>query len=177
MSEEKTIGSRTLHLVVADLTLQEVDALVYYAQHDLTLGSGFGNAIAVRGGPSIQKEVKELGPLETCDVAVSTAGELKADKIIHAVGPRFQEPDMEGKLRKTMQNVLAAANEAGAKSIAFPPMGAGFYGYPLGDCAKVMIEEIEKHLAGTTTLDNVSICLGDKRELVAFTPHLGGVSA
>jgi len=163
-----------LRLLKEDVTLIDVDAFVYYARHDLVLGSGFGGAISARGGPDIQPELDALAPVETCDVVVSGAGELKARHIFHAVGPRFQEEDTEPKLRKTIQNVLAAASGKGIRSLAFPPMGAGYYGIPLDDCARVMIEEIRAHLDGKTSLEDVVICVQDLREQEPFMARMGG---
>lgn len=174
MPEGNPVESAPLSLVRADVTLVEVDAFVFYATHDLKLGSGFGGAIAVRGGPSIQEELDELGPLETCEAVASAAGELTAKFIIHAVGPRFEEPDVEGKLRRTMRNVLALADEKGVEKIAFPPMGTGFYGIPLTLSANVMVEEIERHLAGDTSLKDVAICVQDIREYTPFNHRLTG---
>ena len=174
MVEQTEVAGSTLRVIKGDLTLMPLDAFVYYAQHDLVLGAGWGNAIGVRGGPSIQKELNELGPVETCDVVVSGAGELKAKYIIHAVGPRFQEEDLEEKLRRTMRNVFAAAEEKGVKTLGFPAMGAGFYGIPLDDCARVMIEEIERFLREGTALEEVVISLVDARERKPFLARLGG---
>lgn len=162
-----------LRLLREDVTLVDVDAFVYYARHDLALGSGFGNAITSRGGLDIQKELDELAPADTCDVVVSSAGELQAKWILHAVGPRFQEEDTDGKLRKTIRNVLGVAKEKGLSSLALPPMGAGYYGVPLPDCAKTMVEEVRTHLGGDTTLTDVVICAGDLREQEAFEALLG----
>ena len=85
------VNNSVVRLVKDDVTDLEVDAFVFYAQHDLALGSGFGTAISARGGPAVQKELEGQGPLATCEVVVSGAGNMKADHIIHAVGPRFQE--------------------------------------------------------------------------------------
>ena len=85
LQEDTTIQIKqsVVRLIRDDITDIEVDAFVYYAQHDLVLGSGFGGAIAVRGGPSVQKELDELDPLETGNAIVSGAGNLKAEHIIH----------------------------------------------------------------------------------------------
>ena len=163
-----------LRLLKEDVTLIDVDAFVYYARHDLVLGSGFGGAISARGGQEIQPELDALAPVETCDVVMSGAGELKARHIFHAVGPRFQEEDTEPKLRKTIRNVLTAASGKGLKSLAFPPMGAGYYGIPLDECARVMIEEIRAHLGGETSLEDVVICVQDLREQEPFMARMGG---
>jgi O-acetyl-ADP-ribose deacetylase (regulator of RNase III) len=172
MVETKQAGKGVLRLVRGDVTLLDVDAFVFYANHDLKLGSGFGGAIAVRGGPTIQKELDELGTRETCEAVVTEAGELKARFIIHAVGPRFQEPELEEKLRRTMRSTFELANEKELETLAFPPMGAGFYGIPLDQCARVMVEEIERHLEGETSLEEVIICVQDTRERIPFEARL-----
>ncbi len=169
---EKRIDDSTVRLVCADVTEADVDAFVFYAQPDLTLGSGFGTAISVRGGPSVQKELDELGPIQTGEVVVSGAGNLKAKFIIHALGPRFNEEDTEGKLRTTVTNSLVAAEEKGVARIAFPPMGAGFYTVPLDLCARVMIEAIQDYLGGETKIEEVVICAGDRREFKPFASRL-----
>jgi len=151
-----------------DLTLMDIEAIVYYASHNLQLGSGFGNAITVRGGNSIQEELKALGSLDTCEAVITKAGNLKSNYIIHAVGPRFQEVDTEDKYIKTIENVLKIANEKNIKEIGFPPMGTGFYGIPLDLSAGLMKKTIQNHLSGNTTLQKVVIALMDERELRAF---------
>lgn len=163
-----------LRLEKADLTAMDIESIVFYARHDLILGSGFGTAISVRGGLSIQEELKTLGTLATGEAVVTQAGGLKAKYIIHAVGPRFQEADIDAKLRTTMSNALRAADEKKINSIAFPPMGTGFYGIPLDLCARVMIEEINNHLSGTTSLKEVVICVMDNREHKAFQSFMEG---
>ena len=166
--ERTQVGSSTVRLIRGDITQLQVDAFVYYAQPGLALGSGFGGAIAVRGGPSIQKELEGRGPLETGQAVVSGAGNLEASYIIHAVGPRFNEPDTEGKLRTTVLSALRAAEEKGVRRVALPPMGAGFYGVPLPVCAQVMLSAIKSYLEGPTQIEEVIICAGDSREYAPF---------
>lgn len=174
------IDGRVVRLVKGDITELEVDAFVFYAQHDLALGSGFGGMITVRGGPGIQKElnalVEEGGELKTGDAVVSDAGRLKADWIIHAVGPRFRENDIEPKLDATMKSCLARAEEKGAKSLAFPAMGAGYYGIPAPVSAKVMLEAIRVHLSGQTGLEEVVVCVLDSPQFKAFEAALAALT-
>ncbi len=172
MEEILAFGKRKLILIKGDLTNLEVEAIVFYAEPNLELGSGFGTAISVRGGPSIKKELKKLDPLETCQVATTTAGNLKAELIIHAVGPRFQEPDMEKKLRKTVENVLTEASGKRVKTIAFPPMGAGFYGVPLEMSGQVLVGTIRSFLEKDTSLEEVIICVLDTREFLPFQKQM-----
>ena len=167
MVDTKNIAS-VIHLEKADLTLMDIEAIVFYAQHNLILGSGFGNAIAIRGGSSIQEELKTHGTISTGEAVITSAGELKSNYIIHAVGPRFQESDIEEKLFTTMLSILKIAEENKIREIGFPPMGTGFYGIPLALSARVMFEVLKKHLSGKTVLKKVVICVVDQREYKAF---------
>lgn len=168
MGEMKNINKTKIQLIKDDITLLKVDAFVFYARHDLALGSGFGTAISQRGGPSIQSELGGSGTLETTQVLLTAAGELNAKHIIHAVGPRFQEENIDEKLKKTLNNVFKKAEENSIETLAFPAMGAGFYAVPLNDCAKIMCETIETYLKGDTRLKEVTICLLNNREYDAF---------
>ncbi|MEW5701788.1 MAG: macro domain-containing protein [Candidatus Zixiibacteriota bacterium] len=168
LADELTIGAHTLRLTVGDIADMEIDAFVYYARHDLVLGSGIGTAISVRGGPTIQEELEKLAPIKTTEAVVTAAGGMKAGRIIHAVGPRFQEEDLEAKLEMTVLNCLKKADESGIRTVAFPAMGAGFYGVPLDVSARVMFSTIRDYLAGTTGIGDVIICLGDNREHEVF---------
>ena len=171
--KEKKINDRLLRIVREDVTDVEVDAFVYYATSDLVLGSGWGTAIAVRGGPSVQEELNGLAPVETGAAVITAGGEMKAKHIIHAVGPRFQEEDEEAKLRKTMLSVLKCAEENRVATLAFPPMGTGFYGVPLDLSARVMLETIRDRLSnGQSSIQEVLICLMDSREFPAFEAQM-----
>lgn len=162
------VNDTVVELIKGDITDLDLDAFVFYAQHDLALGSGFGTAISTRGGPSIQKELDELAPISTTEVVVSAAGNMKVDFIIHAVGPRFREDDTEKKLRATMINALSAAEEKGIERIAFPAMGAGYYGIPSDLCARVMTETLAEYLSGKTCIKEVVICVLDTAQLNSF---------
>lgn len=162
------INEAILKVDIGDLTALEIEAIVFYAQPDLKLGAGFGNAISVRGGPSIQEELNSLGSISIGEAVITRAGTLKSKFIIHAAGPRFQEPDIEEKLSKTIQSALNIAENKGIKSIAFPPMGTGFYGISLDVSASVMLNKISNHLTGNSNLSEVLICVMDKREYMAF---------
>ena len=169
------INRTDLRLTKSDITDLDIEAFVFYAQPDLILGSGFGNAISVRGGPSVQKELDDLGaaPVATGDAVISGTGNLKARHIIHAVGPRFQEENIEGKLRTTILNTLTLAEEKGIKRLAFPAMGAGYYGIPVDLCARVMLETIKSHLVGETGLEEIVICVLDTPQFEGFKAPLG----
>jgi O-acetyl-ADP-ribose deacetylase (regulator of RNase III) len=168
MSDSIKIGNSVFRLMIGDITDFEIDSFVYCARPDLLLGSGFGTAIAVRGGPTIQEELKKMAPIKITEAVVSSAGEMKANYIIHAVGPMFQEEDTENKLRATVLNALKKADEANISHVAFPAMCAGFYGVPLEVSARITIESIVDYLKGETALKEVVIFLLDNREYIPF---------
>ena len=172
MSDSKQINHSIIRLVKGDITDLDIEAFVYYATSDLELGSGFGNSISMRGGPSIKEELEKIDELNIGDAYVSKAGEMKADYIVHAVGPKFQEEDTETKLKTTMMNSLKQAEKKGIIKLAFPPMGAGFYGIPLPLCAEIMMQSIKEYLEGETNLKEIVICLLDTREYTPFREAL-----
>ena len=172
MSEEKKLGGTAVRVETRDITDFEVDGFVYYAVEDLALGTGFGTAIQARGGPGIRKELEELGPIGLGEAVASSAGNMKAKSIIHAVGPKFQESGREEKLRVTMQNSLRVAEEQGLKTLAFPAMGAGFYMIPVEMSARVMYETIREHVTNSSGLEEITICVLDSNQYGVFTSQL-----
>ena len=166
----KTINGRAIRLEKGDLTALPVDAFVFYAREDLKLSSGFGTAIESRGGGSIKKELEGIGPIGIGQAVITGAGKMKAKNIIHACGPKFQESDTEPKLRACIQSALEVADKAGCKTVAFPPLGTGFYGVPLDLCAKVMLEVIQRFFERQSSLQEVIVCVLDNREFKAFQP-------
>ena len=177
MPDELHLDGKVIRLTVGFMTdLAGVDAIVYYARPDLTLGSGFGTAIATQGGPKVQEELKKLGSAEVTEVVVTGGGNLPARHILHAVGPRFQEEDGEAKLRTTMVNTLRKAEEMKLKKIVFPAMGAGFYGIPLDRCAAVTLGAAKDFLKTATALEEILFCLRDQREMGVFRQRLQGMT-
>lgn len=169
---EKNVNGRSIRLAKGDITDMDVEGFVFYATEDLVLGSGYGTAISVRGGPSIQEECRKLAPVPVGKAVVTGAGNLKAKYIIHAVGPKFQEPQEEEKLHRTVQAVLQKAEEKGIRRLALPAMGTGFYGIPLELCARVMVKAIREHLNGNTKIKEVMICVRDSREIAPFAKQI-----
>ncbi len=169
----KNVNGRAIRLVKGDITDLDVEGFAFYATEDLVLGSGYGTAISVRGGPSIQEECRKLAPVRVGEAVVTGAGNLKAKYIIHAVGPKFQEPDEEEKLLRTVQAVLREAEAKGIRRLALPPMGTGFYGIPVDLCARVMVKALREHLNGNSTkLEEVIICVRDSREIAPFAKQI-----
>ena len=173
MPNEFRVNEKIIRLIVGFITdLENMDGIVYYARPDLTLGTGFGTAISSQGGPKVQQELKKVGGAGITDVVVTGGGNLHARYILHAVGPRFQEEDGEKKLRTTTLNTLRKAEEHQLQKIAFPAMGAGFYGIPLEVCARVTMGAVTEFLEKAAALKEVVFCLRDSRELKVFQEHL-----
>jgi len=177
MSEGKRIQNCNLQLIQQDITDFEVEAFVFYAEPNLALGSGFGSAIARRGGTSIKAELDKIGSVALTEAVVTAGGSLKAKHIVHAVGPTFQEEEIEQKLRITILNALKRAEEKGIRQIALPLMGAGFYGIPLDSCSRIMVDSIEEYLSKGSEIGEIFICANDAREYRAFQNVLKAVPA
>lgn len=174
---EVAVQGKLIRLQKGDLTALPVDAVVFYARQDLQLGAGFGSAIQSRGGEAIKKELEKIGSVEMGSAVITCAGNMKARHIIHACGPKFHETNAEDKLRKCMQSALQEANTAQLKTIAFPPMGSGFYGVPLDLTARVMLEVIQRVLETPTSTEQVIVCVIDDREFKAFQVQMEAITA
>lgn len=166
------VNQGVIRLAKEDITTLAVEAFVFYARSDLELGPGFGSAITRRGGPTVKKELDAVGSIPLTDAVITSGGNLAAKHIVHAVGPTFQEEGLEEKLRATIVSALKRAEERGITQIAFPPMGAGFYGVPLPLCAELMVTTIASHLSTETAIREVVLCANDQREFNAFTAAL-----
>ena len=169
---ERRIGERVVRIVRDDITGMDVDAFVFDITEDLKLGAGHGSAIQQRGGVKIQEALDAIGRCPVGDAVITTGGLLKAKHIIHANGPKFCEPDEEGKLRRATEAALRLADEHGVKTLAFPPMGTGLYQVPVELSARALIETVAKHLAGETSLEQVLFVVPDTRERGPFEARI-----
>lgn len=165
---EKTIGDTAISLRYGDLTLLEVDAIVHYARGDLALRAGFGRLIRARGGRVVEEELEAAGSVEMGKAISTSGGNLRCRHIIHVCGPKFQEPEFEGKYHQAIYSAVFLADAIGARTVAFPAMGAGFYGVPLTECAGWMVSSLKTALAAGTRLERVILCAMDRREFEAF---------
>ena len=171
---EKKIGTKSICLVRGDITDMEVEAFVFDITEDCQLGSGYGGAIAQRGGKAVQEELNVIGTLPPGEAAVTTAGRMKAQQIIHTNGPKFREPAVDEKLKKATQSVLRKADENGITQLALPPIGTGLYQVPLDLCANVMVDTVAEHLNGETSLEVVSFVALDSREYKPLQAKIEG---
>jgi O-acetyl-ADP-ribose deacetylase (regulator of RNase III) len=97
---------------------------------------------------------------------------MKAQYIIHAVGPKFLEEDLESKLAKTVHNALEEADKKGITRVALPAMGAGFYGVPIETSAEVTVDSVSKYLQNASNIQEVVLCVLDSKQYKAFQQRL-----
>jgi O-acetyl-ADP-ribose deacetylase (regulator of RNase III) len=165
---EAKINQTKLRLVEGDLTEQTTDAIVNAANEALILGGGVAGAIRIKGGPAIQKDCDAIGGTYVGGAVITTGGKLKAKHVIHAVGPRMGEGDEDRKLRDATLNSLKLADQYKLKSLAFPAISTGIFGFPMERCAEIMLKTTIDYLRGQTQLKEVVFCLWGKEAFQIF---------
>ncbi|HET7290643.1 MAG TPA: macro domain-containing protein [Thermodesulfobacteriota bacterium] len=161
---------------MGDITDMDVDGIVNAANTHLVLGSGVAGSIRRKGGPSIQAECDELGPIPLGEAAVTGGGALKARYVIHAAGMRPGGGVSRESLENTTLNTLKRAEEKGMRSIAFPAIGTGVGGFPIDECAKAMIKTVNEYLKeGGTRIETIYFVLFDEPAWKAFEKELNRV--
>lgn len=166
------IANSVLELVDGDITEMETDSIVNAANSWLVLGGGVAGAIKRKGGPAIQEECYKIGKTEVGGAAITTGGNLKAKYVIHAVGPQMGEGDEDEKLKNATLNSLKLADKHKLKSISFPAISAGIFGFPIERCAQIMLQTTIEYLKGQTGLREVIFCLFGKESYVIFETAL-----
>ena len=164
------VKAERIALAQGDITAQQVDAIVNAANSSLLGGGGVDGAIHRGGGPAILEECRLLGGCETGDAKATTAGDLPARYVIHTVGPVWRGGG-EGEdelLASCHRRSLEVAAELGCRTVAFPAISTGVYGYPVELAANVALAttsvELEKH----PEIDQVTFVLFSKEHLRAF---------
>ena len=155
-----------------DITQVEADAVVNAANNHLWMGGGVAGALKRAGGPEVEAEALTKGPIPVGEVAVTTAGRLSARYVIHAAVMGQDLQTSAEKIRQATQNSLLRADELGIKTIAFPALGTGVGGFPLGECARIMIGEVIQHSAVGTGLETVTFVLFDEAAFGVFRQEL-----
>ncbi|MBV9864669.1 MAG: O-acetyl-ADP-ribose deacetylase [Abitibacteriaceae bacterium] len=172
---QMTIGSTQLELVQGDITRQDTDAIVNAANERLAGGGGVDGAIHRAGGPQIMEECRRIGGCPTGEAVITSGGNLKARYVIHTVGPIYRggksgEPDL---LAEAYHNSLELAVENGVKSIAFPSISTGVYGYPVESAARIALGTVISFLEQSVhEIEVVRFVLFDARTFAAYETNL-----
>jgi O-acetyl-ADP-ribose deacetylase len=155
-----------------DITEMDCDAIVNAANNDLQLGGGVAGAIRRKGGRSIQDECDEIGAIPIGGAAITSGGDLKASYVIHAASMQLGGETSAQALRISTVHSLRIATQNSLKTIAFPAIGTGIAGFPMKDCAEIMLREVEKHFEEPTSIEKVYFVLFDAEALGIFKKAL-----
>jgi O-acetyl-ADP-ribose deacetylase (regulator of RNase III) len=170
----KSIGKVVVTL--GDITEQEVDAIVNAANKSLMGGAGVDGAIHEKGGTSIVEECRRIRDeqypdgLPTGEAVMTTAGELPAKFVIHTVGPIFGQHDGEEErlLAMCYRNSLLLAAKHELKSVAFPAISTGAYGYPKAEAAKIASTTVREFIHGGSSIEEVRLVFFGQEDMLAF---------
>ena len=176
VSYEFKVGKATVHLIKGDITEMETDAIVNAANSSLMGGEGVDGAIHRKGGPKILEECKKIRATEwpeglpTGKAVITSAGNLKARYVIHTVGPVWHggnrgEPQL---LAQAYQNSLRIAVSRGLKIVAFPSIGTGACGYPIGDASRIALKAVKDFLEKEDKLGEVVFVLFSEHDLKVY---------
>lgn len=172
VTTRKSIRERIM-IQKGDITEMDVDAIVNAANNDLLLGAGVAGAIARRGGESIQKECNAIGSIPVGFAAITGAGNLKARHVIHAASMGLGGVRTTAKtLQTSTAHSLRLAAERGLRTIAFPAVGTGVSGFPMQQCAEIMLSEAAEHLNQETSLETIYFVLFDEASQKVFATAL-----
>jgi O-acetyl-ADP-ribose deacetylase (regulator of RNase III) len=170
------VGAATIRFVRGDITEMAADAIVNAANSSLMGGGGVDGAIHRRGGPRILEECKRIraeewpNGLPTGKAVITSGGNLKAKHVIHTVGPVWRGGD-DGEaelLRQAYTNSLRLAISKRLKTVAFPSISTGAYGYPIEEASCVAVKAVHVHLKKEDSLDEVNFVLFSEQDLQVY---------
>lgn len=168
-----------IELLKEDITAIKVDAVVNAANSSLLGGGGVDGAIHRKGGPAILEECMKIrekqGGCKTGEAVYTTAGNLPARFVIHTVGPvwRGGKSGEEELLRNCYQNSLKIAEDLGLKTVAFPNISTGIYGYPKLEAARVAVQAVRQYQSSVTKLEKVIFVCFDEENFQIYGELLG----
>ena len=173
--KEIRIGKARLQFMVGDITAQDTEAVVNAANKQLAPGGGVAGAIHRASGPGLWEECRKLGGCETGEAKISGGHDLPNTYVIHTVGPVYSATKNDAVLlRSCYVNSLKVAEKNKIRSVSFPALSTGIFGYPVDKAAYVAIKAIKEYLEGATDIEFVRMVLYDKG---AYDEHLRALDA
>lgn len=164
----------TVRLAQGDITQLDADAVVNAANDHLWMGAGVAGALKRAGGDEIEREAMAKGPIPIGAAVVTGAGRLRARHVIHAAVMGQDLGTDADAIRRATRSALERARELRLRSVALPALGTGVGGFPLEDCARIMLGEVEEHVEAGTTLGEVVFALRGDAAAEAFRRVMGG---
>ena len=172
----RTINGVTLALLRGNIVEVQADAIVNAANSGLRGGGGVDGAIHRAGGPTIMEECRKIGGCPTGGAVATTAGRLRARYVYHAVGPIYSGRSEDAQLlASAYQSCLNLAEQHQVKSIAFPSLSTGVYGYPLDEAAPIALRTVIDRIQKPTSLQQIVFVLFGEDSFDAFERALGEV--
>lgn len=176
--KEVDIKGSKLELVKGDITSQDTDAVVNAANRRLAPGGGVAGAIHRAAGPELYDECKKLGGCETWEAKITKGYDLPAEYVIHTVGPIYSANDMDEKhLRMSYRNCLKMALEKELKSISFPALSTGAFGYPVEEAAEIALEELITFLEDNDEIELIRMVLYSEEDYKIHVEKLDEISS
>ena len=155
-----------IRIVKEDIARLDVDAVVNAANDHLWMGAGVAGALKRAGGDEIEREAMAKGPIKVGEAVVTGGGRLKARHVIHAaVMTQFLPRTSAGAIERATTVSLARAEEIGARSVGFPAFGTGVAGFPIDECARIMVAAVKAH---TGSVEEVVFALSGDDAVRAF---------
>jgi len=171
---ERKIGKAVIELKQGDITREAVDAIVNAANSSLLGGGGVDGAIHRAGGPAILEQCRQLGGCEPGDAKITTGGKLPAKYVIHTVGPVWhggeqREPEI---LASAYRRSLEVASSKGLRTVAFPSISTGAYGYPIRQAAQVALSTVANYLKSHQDIARGTFVLFSQHDLIVYETAL-----
>ena len=169
------IKNTELKIIKADITELKVDAIVNAANNKLLMGGGVALVIKKKGGREIEEEAIQKGPIKVGEAIATSAGHLKSKYVIHAATMPMDFKTDEMKIRMACANALRCAEKLRIQSVAFPALGCGVGHFPPVGAAKIMTQEVLKHLRlSKSSLAEIVFCLYDEEMFKIFQENVKG---
>ncbi len=168
---------KRIEIQQGDITKCEVDAIVNAANSTLMGGGGVDGAIHRVAGPELKEECKTLGGCPTGEARITGGYNLPARYVIHTVGPVYSGKEEDVRLLSSCyRNSLKVAKENDVKSIAFPAISCGVYGYPIGEACKIAIDTTRDFMESENAMERVVFILFSRDDYQVYNDYLNTIS-